>query len=278
MALTTSIRPTRELPLLLLAGLIVGGLCVPAWQWARQHQNYDLIIPNTEYRLPVERVERLLLGPEQIACYVAFTWASLILLSHKLEVWRQRRAFALELLPTEEGSRILPEDARPHLRRLDQAVGKRGPYMLAHMVRLGLGKFAVSHSAPDVGEVVRSQADVELGRSASNLNLVNYLAWAIPALGFLGTVRGLSLTMSLAGVQEEELSTFLSQATKHLNVAFDCTLVALALSLGLMYLLHTVQRDEETLVIDCQQYCQEHLLLRLYVPQPEPEPVGFGGG
>jgi hypothetical protein len=23
------------------------------------------------------------------------------------------------------------------------------------------------------------------------------------------------------------------------------------------------------LIIDCQQYCQEHLLLRLYDPQPE---------
>jgi biopolymer transport protein ExbB/TolQ len=137
------------------------------------------------------------------------------------------------------------------------------------MVRLGLGKYAVSRSAPDVGEVVRSQAEVELGRFVTGLNLVHYLAWAIPAIGFLGTVRGLSMTMSLAGVTGEELGAFLQQATTHLNVAFDCTLVALGLSVIVMYFLHTVQRDEEMLVIDCQQYCQEHLLLRLYNPQPE---------
>jgi hypothetical protein len=31
-----------------------------------------------------------------------------------------------------------------------------------------------------------------------------------------------------------------------------------------MFLLHSVQRDEETLVIDCQQYCLENLVTRLY--------------
>jgi len=35
-----------------------------------------------------------------------------------------------------------------------------------------------------------------------------------------------------------------------------------------MYFLYSVQRAEEMLVIDCQDYCQEHLLLRLYDPKP----------
>jgi hypothetical protein len=33
-----------------------------------------------------------------------------------------------------------------------------------------------------------------------------------------------------------------------------------------MYFVHGVQSAEETLVTDAQQYCQEHLLLRLYDP------------
>jgi hypothetical protein len=55
-------------------------------------------------------------------------------------------------------------------------------------------------------------------------------------------------------------------------VAFDCTLVALALSLVVMFLVHSVQRDEEALIIDCQQYCLENLVNRIY----EPEPLGEG--
>ena len=46
---------------------------------------------------------------------------------------------------------------------------------------------------------------------------------------------------------------------------------ALALSLAVMFLIHSVQRAEEELVIDCQQYCVEHLIQRLYDPEPEAE-------
>jgi hypothetical protein len=72
-------------------------------------------------------------------------------------------------------------------------------------------------------------------------------------------------------VDEASVGVFLGEATRHLNTAFDCTLIALALSLPLMFLIHSVQRDEEALVIDCQQYCLEHLVNRLYEPETVPD-------
>lgn len=36
-----------------------------------------------------------------------------------------------------------------------------------------------------------------------------------------------------------------------------------------MFLIHVIQREEESLVIDCQQYCLEHLVTRLYDLGPE---------
>src|SRR5262249_22672233 len=152
------------------------------------------------------------------------------------EVARQRRSFHHDLLPTEEGARVLPEDARPLIRKIDQTVARRGPSLLATMARMALGKFAVSRSAADAGDVVRAQAEIEQNRMVASLATVNYLAWAIPAIGFLGTVRGLAGGMSMAAVTEESTAKFLDQATRHLAVAFDCTFVALALSLVLMYL------------------------------------------
>jgi hypothetical protein len=98
---------------------------------------------------------------------------------------------------------------------------------------------------------------------------VHYLAWAIPAIGFLGTVLGLAESLTWGGKTDKALPEFIAGATEHLNFAFDCTLIALALSLVLMFLLHSVQRDEEALVIDCQQYCLEHLVARLYDLEPE---------
>jgi hypothetical protein len=257
---TPSQRPTREWPLLVLAVAVVGSLCMPLRQWLAAQP--DGTTP--------ERMSRLLLGPEQIACYCCFAWAGFILLSRYLELRRQYRAFQLGLLPTEEGSRILPEDARPLQRKIDQ-LSRGRPYILANLVRMALGKYAVSRSSRDVSETVRTQADVDLGRLVTSMATIHYLAWAIPALGFLGTVRGLAMSLSLAGDNQSSIPLFLQQATRHLNVAFDCTLVALALSLVLMFLVHSVQRDEEALVIDCQQYCLEHLVNRLYETEPVPE-------
>jgi hypothetical protein len=269
MAITQTQRPTREWPLLVLALAIVCAICIPLWQWSTGGE----IGGDQWARWTPERVGRLLLGPEQIACYCCFTWAGFILLSRYWELRRQRRAFRLGLLPTDEGVRILPEDARPLQRRVDQIASRGGPYILANMIRLALGKYAVSRSGQDVAEAVRTQAEVDLGRLVTSMATVHYLAWAIPALGFLGTVRGLSGGLSMAGQVDKVkgLQTFIDQATRHLTVAFDCTLVALVLSLALMFLVHSVQRDEEAVVIDCQQYCLEHLVNRLYDLEPAHE-------
>ena len=269
MSIPASHRPAREWFLLILALLIVGGATVPLWRLANPGDSRAELLA----RWTPERLGKLFLGPEQVACYVCAVWATLILQSRYREVFRQRQAFHMELLPTEEGARILPEDARPLARKVEHITARR-PFILANMIRLALGKYAISKAAPDVAEVVRNQADVESSRLVSTMGTVQYLAWAIPAIGFVGTVRGLAGAFGMAGTGAElDMTAFTRQATDQLKIAFDCTLVALLLSLVLMYLVHVVQRAEETLVVDAQEYCQEHLLLRLYDPQS----VGVSG-
>ena len=268
MSITPSLRPNRDWLWLILALLLVGGITVPLWQWASPAEN------SAEYwqKWTPQRITKLLLGPEQIACYLCFTWAGLMLLSRYREVVRQRGAFRLELLPTQEGARILPEDARPMARRVEATTRQR-PFILAKMIQMGLSKFAISRKAPDVGEVVRNQAEVEQNRLVTSMGMITYLTWAIPAIGFLGTVRGLAGGLSsfrnVNPADRVANAKLMETVTDQLGVAFDCTFVALALSVLLMYVLHVVQKAEEMLVIDAQQYCQEHLLLRLYDPHPE---------
>ncbi len=270
MALTPSHRQTREWPLLVLSLALVCALCIPLKQWLASGP-----AQGTVWDGRLDRASRLLLGPEQIACFACFTWGALILVSRYLEVRRQRKAFQFGLLPTEEGARILPEDARALQRKAEHVLAERGPFLLANLIRVGLGKYAVSRASHDVSETVRIQSEVDLGRLVTSMATVHYLAWAIPALGFLGTVRGLAMSFTMAASDKVNLpiDDFLSQATNHLNTAFDCTLVALALSLPIMFWIHAVQRDEESLVIDCQQYCLEHLINRMYEPEPLPEEV-----
>jgi len=72
MAITPTQRHTREWFLLILALALVGAICVPLWQWSgRTSEELTQLTP--------QRLGRLLLGPEQIACYVCFVWAGFIL-------------------------------------------------------------------------------------------------------------------------------------------------------------------------------------------------------
>lgn len=274
MPLTPSQRPTREWTRLLLAIFVVGVIVFPFYRHfilnrdatSEESPDKDKAPPritDTWLTWTPDRWARLLLGPEQIACYACFVWAGFIFAGRYWETRRQRGAFRLGLLPTEEGSRILPEDARPLQRQIDQLTARSGPFILATMIRAGLSKLALSRSSLDVRETLKTQAEVDLGRLISSMATMNYLAWAIPAIGFFGTVRGLAGSMTLAGEGGDQLRL----ATSHLTVAFDCTLVALGLSLVVMFLIHTLQREEESLVIDCQQYCLEHLVNRIYEPE-----------
>lgn len=252
----------KDGPLLLLAIALVGAICIPLWM--SRHGMEDM---SEGGKWTAERLSRLLLGPEQIICYMAFVWALFLLLARWLEVRQQRKAFGVDWLPTEPGIRILPEDAYDLLRRTEQRMARHGQSILGNMLRLALTKFAASRSGRDVGETVRSQAETDLGRYVSGMATVHYLAWALPAIGFLGTVRGLASALSLGGLSGQDVSEIgdrLNEATRHLNVAFDCTLVALGLSVVLMFLLHSVQRDQEEVVLDAQQYCLEFLVTRLY--------------
>lgn len=250
-------RFTHEGPLFVLAAALVAALGVPAWQWVSTHDSADPTI---------RRISRLLLGPEQFLCYFCFVWAMMILWTRWWEIGRQRRPFQVELLPPEEDYRLLPEDARLWQRRIQRQTLSGGqPTLLGQLLDLALGRFASSRHPAEVATAVREAADLAQNRLVTSMSLVQYLAWAIPALGFVGTARGMGLALAAAPSlgSNEALQQFLDQTTRNLGFTFDCTLVALSLSVVLMFFIHLQQRSEEHLVLDAQQFCLERLLTKL---------------
>ena len=90
--------------------------------------------------------------------------------------------------------------------------------------------------------------------------MIRYIAWAIPSIGFIGTVRGIgdALTQAHRAVQGD-----ISGVTEALGVAFNSTFVALLLSLLLMFVLHQLQLKQERQVLDTESYVDERLLANL---------------
>src|SRR5947209_15799257 len=114
MTTLSSHKPPRERALLALTLGCVGIICLPLWQ------TFTVADSSSWASWDVARWGRLLLGPEQIACYVCFLWAMLIMAGRGSELRRQRRALKMDLLPAESGYRILREDARPLQRQIDE--------------------------------------------------------------------------------------------------------------------------------------------------------------
>ena len=97
-------------------------------------------------------------------------------------------------------------------------------------------------------------------KSADFYVVPRYLNWAIPILGFIGTVLGISLAAD--GIQSiigsgrglSDLSGELGEAIAPLGIAFDTTLIALSLSVVLTFLQIGLQRREDNILGDFENW------------------------
>ena len=97
-------------------------------------------------------------------------------------------------------------------------------------------------------------------KSADFYVVPRYLNWAIPILGFIGTVLGISLAAD--GIQNiigsgrglSDLSGELGEAIAPLGIAFDTTLIALSLSVVLTFLQIGLQRREDNILGDFENW------------------------
>lgn len=110
------------------------------------------------------------------------------------------------------------------------------------------GKSAV-HSLDDH---LRYLAELAAESLHGSYALIRTLTWAIPILGFLGTVIG--ITMAIANITPEQLESALGQVTGGLAVAFDTTALSLALSMVLVFLTYMVEKWEGGLLGDVEQF------------------------
>ena len=86
--------------------------------------------------------------------------------------------------------------------------------------------------------------------------LPRYLQWSIPLIGFIGTILGISQSMSAAGgvssTNRFEQIIARNQVTSNISVAFDTTLLALILSLIGALALNLILRAEKELILDAE--------------------------
>jgi len=111
---------------------------------------------------------------------------------------------------------------------------------------------------------MNASLDLFLHEVELSYNLLRYITWVIPTIGFIGTVRGISLALDEVGRSRPGDLELLSRVTSDLAVAFDTTFMALMLSLILVFLMTIIQEKEEGALNKAGQYCLDNLINRLY--------------
>ena len=196
-------------------------------------------------------------------------WAIAILFVKSRKLMRQRESMLLDFLPESFGRDIRLENVGPmteYVRSLP--VDSRASFLARRVLR-GLEHYSVRGAASEVSTMLSSQAELDNNAVASSYSLLNVFIWAIPILGFIGTVQGLgdavgNLSGSLEAASDvESIKKSLGEITGGLGVAFDTTLVALIMSLGLKFPASSLQKSEEDLLNWVEDYCNENLLKRL---------------
>jgi biopolymer transport protein ExbB/TolQ len=173
---------------------------------------------------------------------------------------RERQILQMDLVPMSEGTSILPEDAREYSRPIQALDQDQQSYLLPRALLTALHRFRSTRNIQDVSNSVRAICESESERLDSELSMIRYIAWAIPSIGFLGTVRGIGQAL---GQAHKAVEGDIAGVTQSLGVAFNSTFVALLISIVIMFLLHQLQLSQERLVLDAEDYCDNRLIRNL---------------
>jgi biopolymer transport protein ExbB/TolQ len=194
---------------------------------------------------------------EQESCFILMFWALAIMGYKTRDILRERNLLDEELVPIAEGMRILPEDTREFARQVQALPEDRQSMLLPRALLNALRRFNTTRQISDVSGSTNTIFESEAERLESELSMIRYISWAIPSIGFIGTVRGIGEALAQA---DKAVQGDIAGVTQSLGVAFNSTFIALLISIFLMFLVYQLQLLQERLVYDGKNYVDDKLI------------------
>ena len=199
---------------------------------------------------------------EQEVALILATWALCLIGYQASEAARNRRLLDKDYIELGEGRVVLPDDARAYGRPIEGLPRDEQEMLLPRALMVALNRFGATRSVQDAAEAVRAECENELDRLDAQLSMVRFTAWAIPAVGFVGTVRGIGRALQEA---QGALHGDISGVTLGLGVTFNATLTALVACIIVMFFLHQLQQAQDRLVLDARMYIDRRLIRNMRV-------------
>lgn len=194
---------------------------------------------------------------EQEVCLIAMIWCSYLIGVKAMPLWGNNHFDAAGFLDNfRTQGRV---DWKEVLVQLESSASADLPILQtwASCIR----RFEHTDSVQNASDALQASIEALAIRLEAGNSMIRYLIWAIPSIGFIGTVRGIGQALAQA---DEALKGNIAGMTNSLGVAFNSTLVALFISIFLMALLHQLQRLQDGLVVETQEHCEKYLLKHLH--------------
>lgn len=199
---------------------------------------------------------------EQETCFVLMVWALFIMGYKAKKLTQERKMLDQTVLNLSEDTSILPEDTRQFCRGMQNLPEKQQGLLLPRTILTALQRFGTTANVAAVATAVKDICDAESDRLDSELAMIRYIGWAIPSIGFIGTVRGIGAAL---GEAHKAVEGDIAGVTLNLGVAFNSTFIALVISIFIMFLTHQLQLMQERVVQNTLDYCDDSLLPHLKV-------------
>lgn len=193
-----------------------------------------------------------------------FVWGCVIMAMKWKKSKRQQQAMLLDILPAKLSAEINRDTVGAVIDHIYKLPNRLRDSLMVNRIRKGLELFEKRNNNSEVANMLSAQSDIDFSRISGSYTLLKVFLWAIPILGFIGTVQGLSVAVgSLDMSDPSKFKDAISSLTGGLGVAFDTTLLGLVLSMIMSFPMASMQKQEEETLTLIDAFCNEKLLPRL---------------
>lgn len=205
-----------------------------------------------------------------------FFWAMTICYLKLKKLKHQKAAMLLDVLPMQLGKEISAQNVGVFIDHIYRLPFNLRDSLMVNRIRKALEFFEVRQNVGHVSAMMVSQSAIDGSRIMGSYILLRAFLWAIPLLGFIGTVVGLSHAISgMSFGKVEDVGAIMgsiNNVTSGLGTAFDATLLGLVFAVVLNFPLNSLMKHEDEALNDIDAFCNEVLLPRLN------DGAGAGGG
>lgn len=191
---------------------------------------------------------------EQEACLILMFWAIYLIADKFIHITKTNYLFEVDFFKNCDMSTVAISTVVADLENLNSNIANTP---LIRTLKVSLRRFLLSQDIHATAEVIEAECVALGNKNEAENSMIRYLIWAIPSIGFIGTVRGIGQALAQA---DKALAGDISGMTNNLGIAFNSTLVALFVSMILMFLLFQLQRAQDSLIVSVNDYCQNKVL------------------